>query len=347
MWAMAGTLILNMFAVLVCGEVQVLNKNKGDSAVLPCVHKNNGEKVVGLGLYRKWLQPGKVMYLSNDNKPYFPNNEQRIDVEGTPESGQVIVSFAQLRGQDSDIYYCVFTLEGILYRNATSETEYFLHVSDKHLDVAGPPDVGLIKACAGGSATLPCLTPGGGTGPMEGVSLKRRRQGQNEAEVLFHSKRPLDVRTSSSPFPAERLHLGTVPSGLAYNLTLLHLKPEDSALYSCELLLPDKPHHSTTLGMQAYFVSVQDGNCQCSSYTTLLYTTFAAVGLLLLIVLLVLLMVYRGKARQRVKAQPQIDIYEEMVGVRPPNSKMGPYHLEETDASLYSNGGVKMENHYE
>ncbi|XP_067115544.1 cd7 antigen-like [Osmerus mordax] len=343
MRAIAGTLILT-FAVLVCGEVQVLNKSKGDSAILPCVHKNTSEKVIGLGLYRKWLQPGKVMYLSNSNAPHFPNNEQRIDVKGKPESRQVEVSLAQLQGRDSDLYYCVFTIDGILYKDVPGETEYFLHVSDA--DVTDSLDVGLIKACAGGSASLPCLTPHGGTGPMEGVSLKRRRQGQDEAEVLFHSKRPPDSQTSS-PFPAERLHLGTVPSGLAYNLTLLHLKPEDSALYSCELLLPDKPDHSTTLGMQAYFVSVQDGNCQCSSYSTLLYATFAAVGLLLLIVLLVLLMVYRGKARHRVKAQPQIAIYEEMVGVRTPNSKLAPYHLEETDASLYSNGGVKKENHYE
>lgn len=60
--------------------------------------------------------------------------------------------------------------------------------------------------------------------------------------------------------------------------------------------------------------------------------------------------VCQGKARQRVKPQPQAPIYEEMVGVKPLSRKLAPRHLDEMDGSEYSNCLEKKscpENHYE
>lgn len=121
-------------------------------------------------------------------------------------------------------------------------------------------DVGLIETCAGGSAVLPCLAPYGSPSAMEGVCLKRR-WGRAPVEVLFHSKRT----SSSAAFPPEeRLHLATGLGGLAYNLTLLKMQPEESAFYSCELLLPGRPDNSARLGRHVYFVSVQGGSLSTS-----------------------------------------------------------------------------------
>lgn len=67
---------------------------------------------------------------------------------------------------------------------------------------------------------------------------------------------------SSSLFPVERVQLSSAPGprGLTYNLTLQHLQPDDSALYSCQLLLQGGPHTSTRLGRQVFLVSVQGGS---------------------------------------------------------------------------------------
>jgi len=112
---------------------------------------------------------------------------------------------------------------------------------------------------------LPCLPPHGGplTLAVEGVSLKRQR-GRAPVEVLYHSKRHHGPPSSSSisPFPVERVHLSSAPGpgGLTYNLTLLQLQPDDSALYSCQLLLRGEPDASSGLGRRALFVSVQGGS---------------------------------------------------------------------------------------
>lgn len=122
---------------------------------------------------------------------------------------------------------------------------------------SGPVDVGLVETCAGGSATLPCLSLNMGGAAVEGVSLKRWR-GQAPVEVVYHSK---FHDGSSTQFSPERVHLSSVPSpgGLTYNLSLQRLQPDDSGLYSCQLLLRGQPDSTAGLGLgtQVFFLSVQ------------------------------------------------------------------------------------------
>lgn len=109
---------------------------------------------------------------------------------------------------------------------------------------------------------LPCLPPNGEGLAVEGVILKRRR-GHAPVEVLYHSKhRHGSASPSSSQFPVEKVHLSSAPGpgGITYNLTLQQLQPDDSGLYSCQLLLRGRPDSTTSLGRQVFFLSVQGGS---------------------------------------------------------------------------------------
>ncbi len=131
-------------------------------------------------------------------------------------------------------------------------------------DAPGLVDIGVVETCAGGSAVLPCLPPNGDGLPVEGVILKRRR-GLAPVEVLYHSKHQHGSSppfSSSYQFPADKVRLSSAPGpgGFTFNLTLLQLQPEDSGLYSCQLLLRGRPDSSTSLGRQVFSLSVQGGS---------------------------------------------------------------------------------------
>ncbi|MEQ2248728.1 hypothetical protein ILYODFUR_021909 [Ilyodon furcidens] len=199
-------------------------------------------------------------------------------------------------------------------------------------------DIDPIQTCAGGSAVLPCHTPNREGLAVEGVILSRQR-GRAPVEVAYHSQQHL-----SSLFPTERVQLSSAPrpGGITFNVTLLQLQPEDSALYSCQLLLRGRPNSSTSLRGQVFFISVQDDRCGCSTYPTLIYALTGAVGVLLLLLILVgCVVVFKGKASQRPKSQSQAPIYEEMIGVQSPSRKLATLCLEEVESSEYKNCPVK------
>ncbi|XP_029907937.1 cd7 antigen-like isoform X2 [Myripristis murdjan] len=330
---------------LVCGEIQFLERYVGESVVFPCVFEETEDLPFAVSLKRSWLNPGNVLFkLSNENfSPHNTDDDKRLSVSGDPSSSWLNVTMSELRPSDTDRYYCEFLVEKFpVDREVRGKTEFFLYVTT---DSPGSAEVVQVETCAGGSAVLPCLDPHGEGSAVEGVSLKRQK-GRAPVEVLYNSKQ----HDSASTFPPERLHLSTMPSrsGMTYNMTLLQLQPEDSAFYSCQLLLPSRPDSSTGLGRRVFFVSVQGGQCGCSSYTTLLYALSSAVAVLFLL-LIGFVVIYRGKARHSVKPQAQAPIYEEMVGVKPLSPKKAPCHLEEMDVSAYSNCLVKSrpENHYE
>ncbi|XP_020310116.1 uncharacterized protein LOC109865998 isoform X1 [Oncorhynchus kisutch] len=352
-------LLLMACTVLVFCEMEFLERTQGDSTEFYCISEFSASKPIGFYLKRKWLQPNReVLFMYTEQNPVFhPDVKERIHVTGDPSTHRVNVTLSQLKGTDTDLYYCefVFPDSSSLDQKIPSKMELFLYVVDAEDAPDSKMDVGLIETCAGGSAVLPCLAPYGIPSAMEGVCLKRR-WGRAPVEVLFHSKRPF---SSASFPPEERLHLGTGLGGLAYNLTLLKMQPEESAFYSCELLLPGRPDNSARLGRHVYFVSVQDVRCSCAGYAPLLYALSATVGLLLIFVM-ALGVAHYGKTRgDRVKPQPhQVSIYEEMVGVRPPNRNgkvspsyhpRPPFHLEEKDASAYDTPPLRsrQENHYE
>ncbi|XP_029596219.1 uncharacterized protein LOC115178918 isoform X3 [Salmo trutta] len=279
-------LLLMTHTVLVFCDMEFLERTQGDSIEFYCISEFNASKPIGFYLKRKWLQPNReVLFMFTYQKPVFHLDvKERIHVTGDPSTHRVNVTLSQLKGTDTDIYYCEFVFPDAysLDQKIPSKMELFLYVADAE----------------------------------------------------------------------ERLHLGTGLGGLAYNLTLLKMQPEESAFYSCELLLPGRPDNSARLGRHVYFVSVQDVRCSCTGYAPLLYVLSAAVGLLL-IFLMALGVAHYGKTRgDRVKPQPhQVSIYEEMVGVRPPNrnGKVSPSYLEEKDASAYDTPPLRsrQENHYE
>ncbi|XP_041790368.1 uncharacterized protein LOC121604817 [Chelmon rostratus] len=343
--------LLLAHAGCVCGDVRFLERREGESVTLPCEVGQRNPSPFGVYLRRSWLRPGKVlfMYTKSDFNTDDNDDKARISVSGDPSGHSVNVTLSQLRASDTDRYYCEFVVE-----NPSSEddrvpgkTEYFLLVS---ADAPGSVDIGLVETCAGGSAVLPCLSPNGGGLAVEGVSLKRQR-GRAPVEMLYHSKRQhggSPPSSSSSQFPLEKVQLTPAPgpSGITFNLTLQQLQPEDSGLYSCQLLLRGRPDSSTSLGRQAVFLSVQ-GQCGCSTYSTLLYALSSAVAVLLLLLALVVMCQVKSR-RRRVATHSQAPIYEEMAGVQTASRKLA--RLEESEPSEYRNCPVKRsspENHYE
>ncbi|KAJ8001947.1 hypothetical protein DPEC_G00174700 [Dallia pectoralis] len=336
--------------VIVSCEVQFMGKQTGDSVTFVCVADSNNSKPKGIYLKRKWLQHMEVMFMNPQNVPVVSSAfQQRLHVTQDPiMHSRVNVTIGQLQGNDTDLYYCqfVFTNDSSMFYVPGKE-EYFLYVD--HADVPDTKlDVGLVKTNAGDSVVLPCLSPYGTPSAIAGVCLKRR-QGRAPVEMLFHSKHP-------SAFPKERVLLQvTVQGGLAYNISLTQMQPDESAFYSCELLVPGMTESHTRLGRHVYFVSVQDVSCSCSGYGPLLYALSAAVGLLL-VILLALGVAHCGKiGSNRVKPQPSV--YEEMVGVCPQNRNRKvapsylrpPLHLEEMNASAYDHppDRSRQENVYE
>ncbi|XP_031730429.1 cd7 antigen-like [Anarrhichthys ocellatus] len=337
----------------VCSEIQFLERNEGESVVLPCVVEQRNPSPFGIYLKRSWLDPREVLFKYTDSEVSVgkAGDKNRISDSGDPSIHSLNVTISQLSANDTDRYYCEFMVANPSSTDdrIPAKTEFFLLVN---ADAAGSADIGLVETCSGGSAVLPCLPPRGDALTVEGVSLKRQR-GQAPVEVLYHSKRHhgSSPPSSSSQFPIERVQLSSAPGpeGITYNLTLQQLQPDDSALYSCQLLLRGGTDTSTSLGRHVFFVSVRGDQCGCSNYSTLVYVLSSAGVVLLLLLLLAFVMIYKGKARRSVKSHTQAPIYEEMTVVQPAARKLQPLHLEEM-GSKYTNCHVKKScpaNHYE
>ncbi|XP_056224464.1 uncharacterized protein LOC130164066 [Seriola aureovittata] len=336
-------------------EIVFFEKHEGESVVLPCGVEPRHPSPIGVYLRRSWLRPVEVLFMYTKSEFSVTNDDDknRTTVSGDPSSHSLNVTISQLTADDTDRYYCEFVMA-----NSASEdlhvrgrTEFFLLVK---ADAHGLVDIGLVETCAGGFAVLPCFSPNEEGLAVEGVSLKRQR-GLAPVETLYHSKSHhgrSPPSSSSSQFSTERVHLSSAPgpSGITYNLTLQQLQPEDSAMYSCKLLMHGRSDDSTSLGRRVFFVSVQGGDCGCSNYSTLLYALSAAVAILLLLVLIGFVVIYQGKAHHSVKSHPQGPIYEVMTGLPPLSRKLASHHLEEIESSEYRNCPVKKsrpENHYE
>ncbi|XP_035515736.1 cd7 antigen-like [Morone saxatilis] len=346
------TLVIITQTGCVCSDIQFLERHEGESVVLPCVVDQKNPSPFAVYLKRSWLQPGEVLFMHTKDECHVTNNDDksRTSTSGDPSRHSLNVTISQLRASDTDRYYCEFYVDDHLGEDKPlpERTEFFLLVN---ADTPGSVDIGLVETCAGGSAVLPCFPPNGEGSAVEGVSLKRQK-GRAPVEVLYHSKHHhgRSPASSSSKFPGEKFQLSTVPGpgGITYNLTLQQLQPDDSALYSCQLLLQGRSGSSTSLGRKQFFVSVQGAQCGCPSYSTLLYALSSAVAIL--IFLLGFVLIYQGKSRRRVKSQPQAPIYEDMAGVQLASQKLASRHLQEMEPSEYRNCPVKKscpENYYE
>lgn len=313
----------------------------GDSVVLACQANQTGPPPIGVYLKRYWLRNSDIVfkYERTEEKVLDQEFRNRTSVSGDPSVYSFNVTISGLRPSDTDRYYCEFILDGKQSADTVQHgnTEFLLFVSGV-LDV----DRDLVDTCVGGSVVLPCVPPVGDSSAVEGVVLKRQR-GQQPMELLYHSK-----HTSwSSQFSVDRFQLSTAPGpgGISYSLTVGALQPEDSGLYSCQLLLHGRPH-SPSMGQQGKYVSVQGDQCGCSSYSTLIYALSAAVAVTFVLLLVVVLM-HRGKRKRAKAVHPPAPIYEEMTGLQPKSPKRSRSHTEDSE---YRNISLKEscpENHYE
>ncbi|XP_061131094.1 cd7 antigen-like isoform X2 [Syngnathus typhle] len=288
--------LLIIHSVFVCGDIQFLEREEGDSVDFPCAMKPRNPSPFGFYMKRTWLHPGEVLFKYTDTEADVKDsaNIHRLAVRGDPNNHSLTVTLSDLRADDTDRYYCEFVVDSRSEdKSVPGDTEFFLLVNPAPTTTEYPlpgasVDIGRIDVCTGGSAVVSCLPPNGEDLPVEGVRLMRRR-GRAPVELLYHSQRHLvDGPTATSRF---QLWSAPGPRGFTYNLTLRHLQPEDSGLYSCQLLLRGRHDISSSLHMrQAVFVSVEGGSCGCSSYQTLLYALSSAV--LVLLVFLALILVY-------------------------------------------------------
>ncbi|XP_028315944.1 cd7 antigen-like isoform X2 [Gouania willdenowi] len=329
----------------VCSDTVYIERNEGDSVTLSCEAEPKSRAPIGVYLKRGWLRPGEVLfqYSGSDFTVANSADRNRTTVSGDPSQHRFNITMSRLRPGDTDRYHCDFIVSNPSSEDESvrGKTDYFLLVS------AGWAEVELVETCAGGSAVVPCVPPHRAGPAVEGVSLKRQRGGA-PVEVLYHTLQPSSPPTE---FPVEQLHLSSAPGpgGLTYSLSLQQLQPQDSALYSCQLLLPGRPDGGG-LGRRVFFVSVQGDQCGCSTYSSLLYVLSSAVAVLLLLILIGFVLLYKGKARRSVQPHPHAPIYEEMVGVQQPRKKLASCHLDEMQNSEYRNCSVKKscpENPYE
>ncbi|XP_067353509.1 cd7 antigen-like isoform X2 [Channa argus] len=342
--------LITMKIGFVFSDIHFLERHEGESVVLSCVVEQRNPSPFGVYLKRSWLRPSQVLFMHTKSEfTAGENDKNRTSVSGDPSNHSLNVTISQLRVSDTDRYHCEFVADNPFSEDIRiqGKTEFFLLVK---ADAPGSMDIELVETCTGGSAVLPCLPPQGERSAVEGVILKRQR-GQATVEVLYQLKHQ-SPPSSSSHFSVERVQLSLVPGpgGITYSITLQQLQPDDSALYSCQLLMYGRPNSFSSLGRRVFFISVQGDHCSCSTYSTLLYGLFSAVAILILLLLFGLVVIYKGKARHSVKSQHQAPIYEEMVGVHPHRRKVAPNHLEEMETSEYRNCQVKkscLENHYE
>ncbi|CAL8272199.1 unnamed protein product [Lota lota] len=175
----------------------------------------------------------------------------------------------------------------------------------------------------------------------------------------------LSVEAGSSPRldPQLRRRLVVVSGGLGaswVNLTLTHLQPGDTGLYSLELTSSTTANSSDrsllTCPQVLLLVEGTDSQChQCySKYTSLLYSIFTATVLLLLISTWLARERWM-RARRCHKPQPPHPIYEEMNSKSeqwgtssPQNNPPSTLHLEETAFPVYANPGIRQaeDNYY-
>lgn len=308
--------------------------------VLACQMNQTEHQPIGVYLKRSWLQSKEVLFKYKRSEVSVSDQHfrNRTSVSGDASVHALNVTMSDLRPSDTDRYYCEFHLLNLISEDIVQRgnTEFFLLVSG-----VADVDRDCVDTCVGGSVVLPCVPPVGDSSPVEGVVLKRQR-GQQPMELLYHSK-----HTSwSSQFSADRFQLSTAPGpgGISYSLTVGALQPEDSGLYSCQLLLHGRPH-SPSMGRQGIYVSVQGDQCGCSAYSTLIYALSAAVAVTFVLLLVVVLM-HRGRRKRATATHNPAPIYEEMTGLQ---TKKYSSHTEETQ-SEYRNFSLKKlspENHYE
>uniref|UniRef100_A0A3Q3ANB9 Uncharacterized LOC108245303 n=1 Tax=Kryptolebias marmoratus TaxID=37003 RepID=A0A3Q3ANB9_KRYMA len=110
-----------------------VERQEGDSVLLPCDMAPGSPPPYGFYLKRGWLRPGEVLFqytkeaLSVKDSAYGG----RLSVSGDPSAHSVNVTISQLRAADTDRYFCEFMLEKEASEDERipGKTEFFLLVN--------------------------------------------------------------------------------------------------------------------------------------------------------------------------------------------------------------------------
>ncbi|KAJ3614731.1 hypothetical protein NHX12_018301 [Muraenolepis orangiensis] len=116
----------------VCGGVEFLERQVGESVMFRCSLLPHGIAPYGVYLKRCWRRPSEVLFMHKGNKPSVSDSHdvQRIGVSGDPSDWQVNVTISELRSTDTDRYCCEFLVADDLNdRSIPGKVEYFLHVA--------------------------------------------------------------------------------------------------------------------------------------------------------------------------------------------------------------------------
>ncbi|XP_071329995.1 uncharacterized protein [Trachinotus anak] len=188
-------------------------------------------------------------------------------------------------------------------------------------------------------------------GSLTGLHLYHR-SAQSQTTLLSMAE---DGDLRVNPEHRGRLQLCGGLDSPQVNVTISHLEHSDTGLYMWELSYSEARSSDFILSAQKVFLLVDGAGrpCQCSpSYPPLLFTMFAAAGLVALI-LSWLAAKKCVEARCHDSPQPPVPIYEEMTrkqqsAVIPQNNHEAPSHLEEDNFPVYANPNIRLpqDNYY-
>lgn len=97
------------------GEVVFLERQEGESVLLPCVLERRDLSPFGASLKRTWLQPGQVLFKHTESEftTASDSDKRRTSVSGDPSTHQLNISISRLRVGDTDRYSCEFVVEKV------------------------------------------------------------------------------------------------------------------------------------------------------------------------------------------------------------------------------------------
>ncbi|XP_028267488.1 uncharacterized protein LOC114439625 [Parambassis ranga] len=176
------------------------------------------------------------------------------------------------------------------------------------------------------------------------------RDAQNQTTLLSMAEGD-EVRVD--PAHRGRLQIFGGLNSPTVNVTISRLQHSDSGLYVFELSYREGNGSDHIISPRRVFLLVDaaGGSCQVS-YTTLLLTIFAAVGLLALTLSWMAAQTC-GEARRRHRPPPHAPIYEEMSRKqqspeRPQNNRKASTQLEEVHFPVYANPQIRQpqDNYY-
>lgn len=110
-----------------------LERQEGESVLLPCALQRTDPSPFGAYLKRTWLRPGQVLFKHTGSEfiAASDGDKSRTSVSGDPSSHRLNVTISQLRVGDTDRYSCEFVVENAASfdHQLPGTTDFFLLVT--------------------------------------------------------------------------------------------------------------------------------------------------------------------------------------------------------------------------